>query len=426
MTGRMYVNAISLIAACLIVSTFLASIAPLHSLAQVNKDAIQEQIDARNRAIADLEKDIAKYQFELQTLNGQSRTLQTAISSLNVSRNQATKQIQVTQNRMDASSLTLQRLSGDITQKEYEIALDTKSLANSIREMYMTDGTTLIEQVLASDSISDAWTATDSIASVGDALRANAASLASVKKELGAQHDQESSERDQLTRLNTDLAAQKKQLDIAKAEKDKLLSATKSQESSYQTLIAQKRAEQASFQSELFRLSEQLKAADTTTIPSAGTGVLAYPLSSPTVTQYFGRTSDSGRLYASGTHDGVDFAAAIGTPIKAALGGTVYATNEGAVQNCQYGKWVIVKHANGLATLYAHLSQISVSSGQTVSTGEVLGYSGMTGYATGPHLHFTVYVASSVTLKQYTCKSGPTVTIPIAPPNGYLNPMSYL
>jgi murein DD-endopeptidase MepM/ murein hydrolase activator NlpD len=86
----------------------------------------------------------------------------------------------------------------------------------------------------------------------------------------------------------------------------------------------------------------------------------------------------------------------------------------------------VVQHANGLSTLYAHLSQISVAKGQSVSTGQVVGYSGMTGYATGPHLHFTVYVSSVLTFKQYTCKAGPTVTIPIAPPSGYLNPLSYL
>ena len=88
----------------------------------------------------------------------------------------------------------------------------------------------------------------------------------------------------------------------------------------------------------------------------------------------------------------ISFGASIGTPIKAALSGTVLGTgNTDSIKGCySFGKWVMVKHNNGLNTMYAHLSQISVSSGQSVSTGQVLGYSGETGYATGPHLHFEV------------------------------------
>jgi len=87
---------------------------------------------------------------------------------------------------------------------------------------------------------------------------------------------------------------------------------------------------------------------------------------------------------------------------------------------------VLVKHQNGLSTLYAHLSRISVAKGDSVSTGDAVGLAGSTGYATGPHLHFTLYLSESVTFKQYSCKNGRAVTIPIAAPNAYLNPLSYL
>ena len=91
----------------------------------------------------------------------------------------------------------------------------------------------------------------------------------------------------------------------------------------------------------------------------------------------------------------------------------------------------MVKHANGLNTMYAHLSQISVTTGQNVSTGQVLGYSGETGYATGPHLHFGVYVSSAtqiMTLGAATQTKTPcaNATMPITPLSGYLNPLNYL
>jgi murein DD-endopeptidase MepM/ murein hydrolase activator NlpD len=96
--------------------------------------------------------------------------------------------------------------------------------------------------------------------------------------------------------------------------------------------------------------------------------------------------------------------------------------------NASYGKWVFIKHGNGLSTLYAHLSVISVSKGESVSTSEVIGYSGSTGYATGPHLHFGVYATSGSEITSFASKScaGRTYTMPVADVSAYLNPLSYL
>lgn len=76
-------------------------------------------------------------------------------------------------------------------------------------------------------------------------------------------------------------------------------------------------------------------------------------------------------------------------PIVAAAAGVV--TFAGGNACCSYGYYVVVDHGNGLTTLYAHLSRISVSVGDRVAAGEILGNGGRTGYATGNHLHFEVH-----------------------------------
>lgn len=86
-------------------------------------------------------------------------------------------------------------------------------------------------------------------------------------------------------------------------------------------------------------------------------------------------------------HTGIDLAAPTGTPVKASTDGRVAAAGS---QNV-YGNYVIVTHAGGYQTLYAHMSSISVRRGQYLAQGDEVGKVGSTGYSTGPHLHFSVY-----------------------------------
>ena len=86
-------------------------------------------------------------------------------------------------------------------------------------------------------------------------------------------------------------------------------------------------------------------------------------------------------------HTGTDMACPTGTPIYAAMSGTIATAGVSRV----YGNYVIIDHGNGYQTLYAHMSKIIGSKGQWVSQGTRIGLVGSTGYSTGPHLHFTVY-----------------------------------
>lgn len=88
----------------------------------------------------------------------------------------------------------------------------------------------------------------------------------------------------------------------------------------------------------------------------------------------------------SRSHNGIDYATSIGTPVIASANGVIMATSSG--WSGGYGNQIVVSHGNGVATRYAHLSSVKVSSGQTVSQGQVIGYSGNSGNSTGPHLHF--------------------------------------
>ncbi len=108
------------------------------------------------------------------------------------------------------------------------------------------------------------------------------------------------------------------------------------------------------------------------------------------VSGYFLRPIRGG-VRSQGIHgyNGVDIAAPVGTSIMAAADGTVILAR-GSGYNGGYGLYVVVKHANGTQTLYAHMSRVSVSVGQSVKQGQTIGAVGNTGRSTGPHIHFEV------------------------------------
>ena len=103
------------------------------------------------------------------------------------------------------------------------------------------------------------------------------------------------------------------------------------------------------------------------------------------ITSLFGGRQSPGGI-GSTNHKGVDIGTPMGTPILAAKNGTVtWSSWKGG-----YGECIIINHGKGNSTLYGHLSGYNVKTGDTVTQGQVIGYSGSTGNSTGPHLHFGI------------------------------------
>lgn len=104
-----------------------------------------------------------------------------------------------------------------------------------------------------------------------------------------------------------------------------------------------------------------------------------------------------GERITQGIHgwNAVDIGAARGTPIHAAADGTVIIARNNGAWNGGYGNYVVISHGNGTETLYAHMTHAIVAAGQSVSSGQTIGYVGTTGLATGPHLHFEVRGAAN-------------------------------
>jgi murein DD-endopeptidase MepM/ murein hydrolase activator NlpD len=435
---------------------------PHYSHAQTSTSSassgIQSQIDANNAQISTLQSQIAGYQTQLTTLGGQKQTLQSALKTIQLNQEETAAKQKLTQSQIAAAALQLQTLGGQITTKEQAIALDKATVSASIREIASTDDIPIVAAVVSSDTLTGAWEDINTISQLNEALSANVTTLSGDQQVLATKQSAVATTKTQLTGLNNTLTTQQGQLNAQAESKKELIAQTNSSETTYQKLIAQKKAQEIQFENELTQLESSLKNVSPSQIPTTGSGILAWPFSASVmgtcpgkahalgnpycITQYFGNTpfaTANAAIYNNMGHDGLDIGVPIGTPVQAALTGVVLATgntdlahSSSGAQCLSFGKWVMLKHSNGLNTMYAHLSVISVSQGQAVAQGDLLGYSGMTGYATGPHLHFGVYASAGVqiaTLNQFR-GDGSTpcanATMPVAPADAYLNPLSYL
>ncbi len=395
-------------------------------------EVIQKNIAEKSSQIEALNKDIKLLDSQIQTTTKQAQTLKGAIGTLDASKTKITKEIQVTQGKVGTTNLTIEQIGLEITDKEQKLARNKSVLATTIRDINQAENSSLVEAVLEHKNIAEFWNEIESLNRFQIGLRQNMTTVGELKNQLASKKTQNEAENKSLLDLKTQLEDQQKIVDTNKQEKSKLLSATQNQEAAFQKQLAEKKRLSEAFLQEINSYESQLKfLIDPTSYPAAGKGILHWPLDNVTITQYFGDTefSKTTAAYKGKGHNGIDFGASTGTKIMAALGGTVAGFgNTDEVPGCySYGKWILVRHDNGLSTLYAHLSLIKVTVGQRVATGEIIGYSGNTGYTTGPHLHFGVYASEGVKIVKYetsiNCKNA---TIPVADLRAYLNPITYL
>lgn len=394
---------------------------------------LQKKIEERNRLIAELEKEIKTYQNQVTETSNRARTLQNALNALNASINKLSAETKKTESNIVKANYTIQKISHEISEKEQAINRRRVALQDLLASAYQARSQSLLEIFLNDQSLSDALKTIDSSRQVQSAIQYNLNQMYALQKSLSSSKNEQESQKSALQKYQAELTDKKKLVETNKREQDTLLKKTKGEQTEYQKLLNERLALRKAFEAELRAFEADLKyAIDPNSIPRSGTSVLSWPADNVRITQLFGDTAFSranALVYNGRGHNGIDLGMPIGTPIKAAANGRVGGAGDTdtACPNASYGKWIFIEHPNGLSTLYAHLSLIKVSAGQTVQAGDIIGYSGNTGYSTGPHLHFTVFASQGVKIQtKPSAACGTTYTMPIADLKAYLNPMLYL
>ncbi len=402
---------------------------PFFSLAQ-NVNDLKSKIDDTSSQIKKLEDEISSYNKEIVKTSQEANSLKNAIKILDTTGNKLEKDLNLTNVKINKTNLTLEDISETIKRTQKDIKTNSEALKELLNSLKQKEDTSFVEAFLSYKTFMDFYNEIDNVDYFQRQVRLKKEELKNLNQKLNINKEEKEKEKEKLTSLKVDLSDKKKLIEQNKNEKNSLLVDTKNKESQYKKILAEKQAQKDAFEKELFEYESKLRyEMDPSSVPKARSSILSWPLDDVYITQKFGKTNASKRLYVSGSHNGVDFRASVGTPVKASLYGVVVGTGDTDVyKNCySFGRWVMIKHPNGLSTIYAHLSVIKAYVGQEVKTGDVIGLSGNTGYSTGAHLHLGLYATDGVRIEKYVnSRSCKQAVLPIADVRAYLDPMLYL
>ncbi|NTW75785.1 MAG: peptidoglycan DD-metalloendopeptidase family protein [Candidatus Moranbacteria bacterium] len=383
-------------------------------LTKDQKDAIEDREDE----IKEINAKIKAYEKIIQLKKVQGATLADQIEGLDAQTSKLELEIKSTERELSEIGEGLKDVGSRISEKERIIARERQILSELIREYHLgSDDGSGVMLAVAGNNFDFLMKRDDWMSETNDRIVVILRDMASTKRSLEGEQDTLTKQKIETDSLKNQLAQKNDELETTQKNKQILLSKTKTEQTKYSSLVDSLEEQRQRIAGEIEDLESGLSVGSD--VPSARRGLLEYPVDDPTISQGYGKTAFAKTAYASGKHNGVDFADSVGTPILAAADGKVV-----GVGNCgkyAYGKWIAIDHGNGLITLYGHLSSQSVKKGDSIKEGKKIGLMGNTGYSTGPHLHFSVFSSSSYKVVASSSVKG--VNIPIG---ASMNPMSYL
>lgn len=212
-----------------------------------NATDLQSQINTNNQLLDVLQTKITEYQKQLDSLGVEKNTLQSAINTLTLTQKKIAAQIKVTQNKISSANLQIKKLSQSIGDKEATIVTHQNAIAKALRRIAEGEEASLVTSIISAHSLEESWKITDEAMQFNEALTASIHDLRNARTTLTENRTQVSATKATLVSLQNDLTTQQRSVIASQNAQQSLLKQTKNQESTYQKLLAEARAELASF-----------------------------------------------------------------------------------------------------------------------------------------------------------------------------------
>lgn len=359
----------------------------------------QSEINALKNKQAAIQQQKKNLQSKISDLQGQMNSAIEKKTALDEQNELARQEIELIDEQIALYDKLIEQKAQELEEAKANEEKQKEALRVRMRAMEESGSLTYFAILFQASDFSDLLSRIDSISEImkydkelEDAYIAAREKVEKVKAEYEATQEEQKATKAELEEKKAQLEKQIAEATavIASLEQDiekfkKEYAANESQEASIRSQIDQKIAE-------LERQQKQQQQNGGTVV--SGTGQFMWPVagtSTASVTSKFGY-----RIHPifgdKRFHSGVDISASEGTTIVAADSGTVVT----AVYSSSYGNYVVISHGNGNSTLYAHMSSMAVSSGQTVTKGQTIGYVGSTGWSTGSHCHFEIKIGGQL------------------------------
>lgn len=399
--------------------------------------AIPTTVSAED-SISDLEQQLQQLEQENQKYQKILDDTKSDIAEKEEYKSALVSKVQVLDEKIAVTREKISSLNDDIKEKQdaydkglSEVEDQFDALANRLRILYMSGNATDLEIIFGAKDFSDLIDKMELVKSLAnsdkeliseiqtklDELSTKKESLEADKKDLETQQASLKSDQDEFNKLISDNDEILKNLYASNSEAQNSLESAALQSDEIEAKISQYYAAQKAAAEHAAQASQSSSSSGSSSSSSSssssgssssgssssGSSSVIVPSGSGFAWPTPGFVSRSSEWFEDRevyNHGGIDIAGAgiMGTPVVAAADGTVVATNSSCTHNwgksyscgCGggYGNYVMISHAGGKMTVYGHLTSLTVSSGQTVSRGQVIGYVGSTGNSTGPHLHY--------------------------------------
>ena len=378
-------------------------------------DDIQDELDELNSQKNEIQGRMDAIQAEIDSLDYEKANTLEKKLILDQKNLLAQEELDVIQEQIDIIDNKLANLQSDLDNARAEEAYQKERFLARVRAMEENSSAGYMDVLFNVSSLTDLLTRLDLVNEVMSydehledeyvAARERVETLEAEAETMFADNEAHRQELEtKKVQLQTDIdaaCALMAQMDQDTADYEAVLAQEEATQAELEAVIMEKEKELAEARAKeeaarLAALAAQQAAAGASAAAVSyvadGTSWMMWPSYTSVLTSSYGmRTNPVSGVYK--LHAGCDVGSSYGSAIWAAAGGTVIS----AGWNGGYGNCVMINHGNGYTTVYGHMSRIAVSSGQTVSMGQVVGYVGSTGNSTGPHLHFEVRASATAT-----------------------------
>ena len=395
------ISIVCIVLAFLMMVTLVVSV--VGSLGALAADE-QDQIDALEQQKIELQSQQASIQTNINDLMAQQADVIEQKAAMDEKNELARQEIELINEQIDVYTDLIEQKARELEKAEAAEQAQYDLYCKRVRAMEEEGSYTYLDILFQCRSLSDVLSAIDMIGEIMDAdkrlfeeYKTARENTEKVKAEYEGTLQQLGEKQETLEAEKAELEAQiaaavevinqlENDIEAAKAEYAKAAAAEAAAQASINAIIAQMQAEEEAARQEAAQNNQQY-----TGTGSTATGTYIWPCPSSTyVTSAFGMREHP--LFGDERpHSGIDISGSAGSEVLAADSGTVAV----ATYSSSYGNYVTIYHSNGDYTLYAHMSSLAVTAGQNVTQGDVIGYVGSTGWATGPHLHFEIRVNGS-------------------------------